>query len=98
MLGKTKKIFGVGAWIPFSMFLPKDSVFFEIRPPQGHGVVGRCWADMFKFGYHRIATEWNEGDIKLPNFQEQDLSIKMEDLINDVNKIAEITQLIKKNN
>ena len=53
---------------------------------------------MFKFGYHRIATEWNEGNIKLPNFHEQDLSIKMDNLINDVNKITEITQLIKKNN
>ena len=96
MLGRTKFFFAAGASIPFSMFLPKDSVFFEIRPPKGHGVVGRCWADMFRFGYHKLETKWNEEDIKLKNFHEQDITIKMDKLISDVSKIVELTGLIKK--
>ena len=50
---------------------------------------------MFKFGYHRVKTKWNEEDIKLSNFLEQDISIKMDELISDVSKIAEITELTK---
>ena len=35
VIGRTKLFFGTGGSSPISIFQPKDSVFFEVRPPIG---------------------------------------------------------------
>ena len=98
LLGKAKFFFGAGASIPMTMFSPHDSVLFEIRPPQGHGVVGRCWADMFRFGYHRVAVDVHgqEGQKRektmSAKFHEKDLIIDMDKFKKDVSEIAKMTE------
>ena len=96
ILGRTKFFFTTGASIPFCMFSPIDSVAFQIRPPEGDGTLGKCWAQMFKFGHHRVATAYNPKDVGLANFHERDLVINMEQFVHDVTKIAEVTELVRK--
>lgn len=94
MLGKTKLFFGAGGSIPFTLFSPHDSILFEIRPPTGHGVVGRCWADMFRFGYHRVAVE-SVNSKELKSFHEKNLSIDMKKFKKDVDEIVKISEIFK---
>ena len=99
LLGKAKFFFGAGASIPMTMFSPHDSVLFEIRPPQGHGVVGRCWADMFRLGYHRVAVDVHGQEVqediknKRSSFHEKDLIIDMDKFKKDVSEIVKMTEL-----
>ena len=78
------------------MFSPIDSITFQIRPPEGDGTLGKCWAQMFKFGHHRVATSYNSKHAGLTNFHERDLVINMDQFVKDVTKIAEMTELVKK--
>ncbi len=87
LLGKTKFFFSTGGCLPFSMFSSKDSVLFELRPPEGHGFVGRIWSDIFRFGYHRVSAEWCDGkpsEENMKNFHLKDLSINFEQFKKDI--------------
>ena len=93
MLGKTKYFFATGGSLPFAMFAPKDSVLFEIRPPLGSGFVARIWADLFRFGYHRVATDWS--DKHKPNFHEMDLVIDFERFKKEISEVVTATGFIR---
>ena len=87
LLGKTKFFFSTGGCLPFGMFSSKDSVLFELRPPEGHGFVGRIWSDIFRFGYHRISADWCDGvqsEVDMKDFHLKDLSINFEQFKKDV--------------
>ena len=93
-LGKTKLFFGSGGSNPFSMFQPKDSVFFEIRPPVGSGIVGRSWSDLFRFGYHRIQTEFSKNETSSSeDYHQIDLVINEEEFKKDVVTAAKLSGL-----
>ncbi len=95
LLGKTKFFFATGGCLPFGMFSPKDSVLFELRPPEGHGFVGRVWSDIFRFGYHRVPADWGDkqkiADEK--TFHHKDLIINFEQFKTDVINIRKISKL-----
>ena len=94
LLGKTKLFFGNGGSTPFTMFQPKDSVFFEIRPPYGSGIVGRSWPDLFRFGYHRIVTELADAKkSKTKDYMEENLLINMQKFKEDVTLAAKLSGL-----
>ena len=100
LLGKTKLFFSTGGCLPFAMFSPRDSVLFELRPPEGHGFVGRIWSDIFRFGYHKVSAEWCEkqSDDEIENFKNfhlKDLKINFEQFKKDVLNIKSKSNLFR---
>lgn len=94
MLGKTKLFFGNGGSTPFSMFQPKDSFLFEIRAPGGHGIVGRAWPDIFRFGYHLVETDFAENKAENSDYyHHKDLIINLEKFKDHVIYAANISGL-----
>ena len=94
VIGRTKLFFGTGGSSPISIFQPKDSVFFEVRPPIGKSIVGRAWADLFRFGHHYVKTEFAKNKTAShPEVHKRDLVIDIETFKKEVLRVANNSRL-----